>query len=188
MLSNLIIELYRAAQGMAVDEFQEFSLGLLNSLVPFDSARYVGGMVTQQGLRVQESFLHNKPIEAVSDYAAITHADPVLNALRANPGRVIRFHPPTLFSGKEKRPLFDYAQRFEHANGISAMYIDQDSPHAQAISIFRADKDSHFLEQDSLITGQLFLHLLEALKINQALAVHRSVKDADRSTDRKSVV
>lgn len=183
MLGNLLIELYRAAQVMAVDEFQEFCLGLLNSIVPFDSARYGGGVLTPLGLQVQESFLHNKSIEAITDYASITHADPVLKALRTNPGRVIRFHPPTLFSGKEKRPLFDYAKRFEHANGISALYVlDQDSPHAQSISIFRADKENHFLEQDRLIIEQVFPHLLEALNINQALAIHRSINDTDRST------
>lgn len=183
MLGNLLIELYRAAQVMAVDEFQEYCLGLLNSIVPFDSARYAGGVLTPLGLHVQESFLHNKSIEAITDYASIAHADPVLKALRTNPGRVMRFHPPTLFSGKEKRPLFDYAKRFEHANGISALYVlDQDSPHARSISIFRADKENPFLEQESLIIEQVFPHLLEALDINQALAIHRSINDTDRST------
>lgn len=182
MLSNLLIELYRAAQGMAVDEFQEFSLGLLNSLVPFDSAIYGSGVLMQQGMQIQEVYLHNKPIELLSDYAAITHADPVLKALRANPGRVIRFHPPTLFSDKEKRPLFNYAKRYEHSNGMSTVHIDQDSPQAQVISIFRADEDSHFLTQDSWMVEQVLPHLLEAHKVNQALAVHRSVKDTDRST------
>lgn len=153
-----------------------------NSLVPFDSARYGGGMLTQQGLQIQESFLHNKPIEAISDYAPITHADPVLKAARANPGRVIRFHPPTLFAGKENRPLFDYAKRYEHSNGMSALFLDQGSPHAQAISIFRADEDGHFLARDSWIAEQVMPHLLEALKVNHALAVHHSFEDADRST------
>ncbi len=182
MSTNLILELYRAAQEMAVDEFQEFSLGLLNTLVPFDSARYMGGMMTQQGLQVQECFLRNKPIEAISDYASITHADIVLRKARAFPNRSIRFHPPTLFSGKENRPLFDYAKRYEHMNGMTALYLDQDSPYAQVISLFRADEDSHFLAQDSSIVGQVLPHLLEALKINQALAIYHSVKDTDRST------
>lgn len=180
--SDLLIELYRAAQEMAVGEFQEFSLGLLNSLVPFDSARYGGGMLTQEGLQIQESFLHNKPIEAVSDYAAITHADPVLKAACANPGRVIRFHPPTLFSGKEKRPLFDYAKRYKHSNGMSAIFLDQNSPHAQAISLFRANEDDHFLAQDSWIAEQVIPHLLEAIKVNQALAIQRSFETSDSST------
>jgi len=182
VLSNLIIELYRAAQGMAVDEFREFSLGLLNSLVPFDSAAYGYGVLRLQGLQIQEVYLHNKSTEFIHDYAAITHADPVLRAARANPGRMVRFHPPTLFSGKENRPLFDYAKRYEHANGMSTVHIDQDSPHAQILSIWRADKDSHFLAQDGCIAAQVLPHLLEAIKVNQALFIHRSVKDTDRST------
>lgn len=182
MLSNLLIELYRAAQGMAVDEFQEFSLGLLNSLVPFDSAIYGSGVLKQQGLQIHECFLHNKPVEVLSDYAAITHADPVLRAARANPGRVIRFHPPTLFLGKEKRQLFNYAKRYEHSNGMSTVHIDQDAPHAQILSMWRADKDSYFLKQDGWMAEQVMPHLLEALKVNQALAIHRSVKGPDRST------
>ena len=165
-----------------MDEFQEFSLGLLNSLVPFDSALYGGVVLKQQGMQIQEVYLHNKPIELLSDYAAITHADPVLKALRANPGRVVRFHPPTLFSGKEKRPLFDYTKRHENANGMATAHIEQDSPHAQMLTIWRADEDRHFLQQDSWIAEQFLPHLLEALKINQALAVHRLVKDAGRST------
>lgn len=180
--SNLIIELYRAAQGMAVDEFRKFSLGLLNSLVPFDSAVYGYGVLRQQGLQIQEVYLHNKSSEFIHDYAAITHADPVLRAARTNPGRIIRFHPPSLFSGKEKRPLFDYAKRYEHANGMSTVHTGQDSSHAQILSMWRADKDSHFLAQDGCIAAQVLPHLLEAIKVNQTLSVHRAVKDADRST------
>ncbi|MHB8915656.1 MAG: helix-turn-helix transcriptional regulator [Thiobacillus sp.] len=167
---------------MAVDKFQEFSFGLLNSLVPFDSAIYGSGVLMQQGMQIQEVYLHNKPIEVLSDYAAITHADPVLRAARANPGRVIRFHPPTLFAGKEKRPLFDYAKRYGHSNGMSTIHFDQDSPDTQILSMWRVDKGNHFLKQDSWIAAQVLPHLLEALKVNQALTVHRSIKDADRST------
>lgn len=179
---HLIIELYRAAQGMAVDEFQEFSLGLLKSLVPFDSAKYMGGELTRQGMRAQEVFLHNEPVETVSDYAGITHADPVLKVVHANPDRVIRFHPPTLFAGKENRPLFDFARRYEHANGMATVHFDEDSRRAQILSLYRADADSHFLKQDSSIAEQVLPHFLEALKVNQALAVQRAVQDADRST------
>jgi hypothetical protein len=120
---HLIIELYRAAQEMAVDEFQKFSMGLLNSLVPFDSAIHGNIVLKQQGMQFQEIHLHNKPVEQLADYLAITHADPVLRAACANPGEMIRFHPPTLFSDKEKRPLFDYARRYEHANGMSTVRI-----------------------------------------------------------------
>ena len=179
---HLIIELYRAAQEMAVDEFQEFSLGMLKSLVPFDSAAYGSGVLMQQGMQIHEIYLHNKPIEQILDYAAITHADPVLRAARANPGRVIRFHPPTLFAGKENRPLFDYARRYENANGMHTVHVDQDSPQAQMISMWRADEDSHFLKRDSWAAEQVLPHFFEALKINQAFAVHRITKDVDRST------
>lgn len=179
---HLIIELYRAAQEMAVDEFREFSMGLLNSLVPFDSAMHGSGPLMQQGMQIQEIYLHNKPIEQLADYAAITHADPVLEAGRANPGRVIRFHPPTLFAGKEKRPLFDYAKRYEHGNGMTTVHVDRCSSHAQLFALYRADKDRHFLKQDSWIAEQVLPHVLEALKVNRALAVHRTVKGADHST------
>ena len=179
---HLIIELYRAAQEMAVDEFHEFSMSLLNSLVPFDSALYGSGPLRPQGMQIQEVYMHNKPIEQLADYAAITHADPVLEAARANPCRMIRFHPPTLFAGKEKRPLFDYARRYEHANGMSALYMDHDSPHAQLFGMWRADQDKHFLKQDNWVAEQIIPHVLEAHKINRALAINRTVKDADRST------
>ncbi|TXT23049.1 MAG: LuxR family transcriptional regulator [Gallionellaceae bacterium] len=179
---HLIIELYRAAQGMAVDEFQEFSLGLLKSLVPFNSAKYMGGVLTQQGMRVQEVYLHNEPVETVSDYAGIVHADPVLKAVRANPDKIVRFHPATLFAGRESRPLFDFAKRYEHANGMAIAHFDGDTPQVQALSLYRADADSHFLEQDCSMAEQVLPHFLEAIKINQALAVHRSTKDGDRST------
>lgn len=179
---HLIIELYRAAQEMAVDEFREFSMGLLNSLVPFDSAKYMGGVLTQQGMQAQEVYLHNEPVETVSDYAAITPADPVLKVARANLGRAICFHPPTLFAGRENRPLFDFAMRYEHANGMATIHVDQDSPHVQTLSLYRADGDSHFLKQDSWIAEQVIPHLLEAHKVNRALALHRTVKDADQST------
>jgi DNA-binding CsgD family transcriptional regulator len=179
---HLIIELYRAAQEMPVDEFREFSMGLLKSLVPFDSAIHGSAVLKQQGMQIQETYLYNKPVEQLADYAAITHADPVLEASRANPGRMIRFHPPTLFSGKEKRPLFDYAKRYEHGNGTFTIHVDQCSPDAQIFGMYRADQNRHFLKQDSWIAEQVIPHLLEAHKVNRALAMRRTVNDADRST------
>lgn len=178
---HLIIELYRAAQEMAVDEFREFSMGLLRSLVPFDSAMHGSGPLMQQGMQIQEIYLHNKAIEQLADYAAIAHADPVLKAGRANPGRMIRFHPPTLFAGKKNQSLFDYARRYEHGNGMSTVHVDQDTPDAQIFGIWRADQDRHFLKQDSWIAEQVIPHLLESFKVNQALALHRTENDAERS-------
>lgn len=178
---HLIIELYRAAQEMPVDEFREFSMGLLSSLVPFDSAMYGKAVLKPQGMQIQEIYLHNKPPELLADYAAITHADPVQKAARANPGKMVRFHPPVLFSDKEERPLFDYARRYEHGNGMATIHIDQDTTDAQLLSLYRADQDKHFLKQDSWVAEQVIPHFLEAHKINRALAVHRTVKDADRS-------
>lgn len=179
---HLVIELYRAAQEMAVDEFQEFSMSLLKSLVPFDSAMHGRVVLKQQGMQIEEIYLHNKPLEQLADYSTVTHADPVLRAARASPGRPIRFHPPTLFSGKEKRPLFDYARRYEHGNGMSTIHADQCSSHAHFFALYRADEDRHFLKQDSWVAEQVIPHLLEAHKINQALALHRTAEDADRST------
>jgi hypothetical protein len=85
--------------------FRNIPWNCLTRLYLFDSARYASGVLTQQGLQIQEFFLHNKPIEAVSDNAVITNADPLLRAVRDNPDRVIRFHPPTLFPAKKDRCL-----------------------------------------------------------------------------------
>lgn len=179
---HLIVELYRAAQEMPVDEFWEFSMSLLKSLVPFDSAIHGSVVLKQRGMQIQEVYMHNKPLEQLADYTAITHADPVLEASRANPGRMIRFHPPTLFSGKEKRPMFEYARRYEHGNGTFTIHVDHGVADAQIFGMYRADQDRHFLEQDSWIAEQVIPHLLEAHKVNQALALNRTIKDADRST------
>ena len=181
-MSNFLLDLYRGSQEMSVDEFQDYSLHLLKALVPFDSARYVGGTLTRQGVSIHESFLVNKPFDAITDYAQIAADDDVLRTLCDNPGRVVRFHPKTLFSAKEKKPLFEYATRFEHGNGMSVLSVGKDSPSAEAVSIFRADDDDHFLERDSWTLQQVLPHLLEALKINRALAIHRSFDDANCNT------
>lgn len=65
---------------------------------------------------------------------------------------------------------------------MATIHFDEGSPQVQALSLYRADADSHFLKHDSWIAEQVLPHFLEVLKINQALAVHRTVQDADRST------
>ena len=179
-LGKLIIELYRTAQEMPVDEFQEFSMVLFKSLLPFDSARCTAGEMTPQGFRPWEAFLHNKSIEVISDYAAIKHVDPVAKASFANPGSIVRFHSPTLYRAKKDLALRDYTRSHENINGMTAIYTARGSNEMQSISIFRANEDSYFSEQECRMAALVFPHLLEATKVNRTLALCHIHQRADQ--------
>lgn len=179
-LSQLLLELYRAAQAMPVAEFPDFALVLVKSLLPFDSARLVGRSTwDSQRLEVQSVHLHNEPENMVLDWVTISRLDVVLKHVVTHPGRAWRFHAPTLFAGRDMAVMRDYIERYQHLNTMSYAHLSRNNGRwqrgkpmqGQGLSLFRADPDDMFTAEQSMLLNQLAPHVIEATAINQALAV-----------------
>jgi DNA-binding CsgD family transcriptional regulator len=168
--STLLLELYRAARTLPAGEFPDLALGLVQAVLPFDSARLMTVEFTGDAAQVRASLTYHEAADSVLDWAAIHRHDPVMAALRSQPGRVVSFHTPTLFRAPQRSILRDYAERYRHQDGLSMLLPEADSGYTDALSFFRARDDIHFDARAQCLMRQLMPHLLEALKLNRQLA------------------
>lgn len=167
---TLLLALYRAARTLPAGEFPDVALGLVQAVLPFDSARLMKVQFSGSVALVHGSFTYNEPVDSVLDWANINRHDPVMATLRAQAGRAISFHTPTLFRDPQRAILRDYAERYRHQDGLSMLLPDTDSGYVDALSFFRARDDVHFLPREQCLMRELMPHLLEALKLNRQLA------------------
>jgi DNA-binding CsgD family transcriptional regulator len=169
--SSLLLELYRAARFMPVAEFPEFALGLLRRCLSFDSARLLTVEFAGSATLIRSSTAYNVNGNHVLDWASINRKDLVLAAVREQTNRPISFHVATLFAAPEYSVVRDYAERYEHANGLCVALADTESGYTDGLSLYRARDDDHFGVQEQLLLRLLMPHLIEALKLNRQLSV-----------------
>lgn len=169
--SGLILQIYRAARELPVDEFQNFALGLVRSLVPFDSARWATVELAGRGAITHCLHLINEPTDILLDWDAINQKDKLMHAVITNPGRAYGIHSETEYAGCELAVMRDYTQRYCHANIICIAQPTGTPHHMQGLSLFRAGQEDHFHEDNLRIVECLMPHLVEALGICRTLAL-----------------
>lgn len=168
--SSLLLAMYRAARSMPVAEFPEFALGLWRSHIGFDSARLLSVQFDGGATLIRSCVAHNVAGDHLLDWAAINRKDLVLTAIREQPSRPVSFHVATLFAAREYAIVRDYAARYDHANGLCVALPDAESGYTDGLSLYRARDDNHFGRPEQLLLRNLMPHLIEALKLNRALA------------------
>lgn len=170
-LSGLILQIYRAARELPVDEFQNFTLGLVRSLVPFDSARWATVELAGRGAITHCLHLINEPTDILLDWDAINQKDKLMHAVKTNPGRAYSIHADTEFASRELAVMRDYAHRYRHANIVCIAELTDTPGHLQGLSLFRTRQEDHFAEANERIVECLMPHLVEALGICRTLAL-----------------
>ena len=168
--SSLMLAMYRAARTMPVAEFPEFALGLWRSYIGFDSARLLSVEFDGGATLIRSCTAHNVAGDHLLDWAAINRKDLVLAAIREQPSRPVSFHVATLFAAREYSIVRDYAERYDHANGLCVALPDTESGYTDGLSLYRARDDNHFGEREQMQLHSLMPHLIEALKLNRTLA------------------
>ena len=169
-LSNLILELYRAAKETPVDEFQELALALVRAQSPFQTAIWGNGEMTVDGFIAHSVHLHNEPPDMLADWASSNrHNTEIIDTVVANSGQALIFHAPSLFNRPEHSIMLDYQRRYGHLNGVVITTVSSSHPYGQWLSLYRADNHDHFCQADSRMLEQVMPHLVEALEINRII-------------------
>lgn len=170
-ISRLTLEIYRSAREMPSSEFPNFMLGLLRSLVPFDSSRWVSVELMGKGAITHCAHLMNEPADVVLDWESLNKKDKALHAVLATPGKSINVHAKTYFEGRAFAEMRDYTQRYRHANSLIIGQYTTPPRFAEGLSIYRARDEACFDEQNRRIVDQLMPHMVEALATNRVIAL-----------------
>ena len=170
-ISHMILEIHRAAREMPTQDFQGFILGLVRSLVPFDSSRWVSIKLQAQGAVTNCAYLVNEPADIVLDWDAVNRQDKLMHAVVANPGKAFGIHSATFFAGAETAEMRDYTQRYNHANSLCIASFTATPQHVEGLTLYRAKQDEHFDAESERALEQLMPHMVEALTTSRVLAL-----------------
>jgi DNA-binding CsgD family transcriptional regulator len=174
-LSQLLIELYRAAREMPLAEFQGWALGLLRPALGFNSAQWGSG--TQKGESISKHgfslFLVNEPPDAADRYDEVKDQDLSVRQVWKQGQGVIAFNAGALFAAKSHAGIRAYTRRVAHENTLIAFDVDRTRGFTRWLSLYRADAGREYQPEDRRLLGLVFPHLCEALAINRATHLAR---------------
>ncbi|MES3025323.1 MAG: LuxR C-terminal-related transcriptional regulator [Pseudomonadota bacterium] len=170
---QFLLDLYGASRELSVGEFPQRAMALLGKLVAFDSARLitVSGASHAGQIEICGAIVHNTPVDMVLDWESIYAKDTILQKVMADQGTALAFHAPTLFAARDKSVVLDYANRFEHLNGVVIAQKAAQQDRIDGLSVYRAATDRHFSDRERLLVERVMPHLQSALHINAMLAV-----------------
>ncbi|MGK5079573.1 helix-turn-helix transcriptional regulator [Janthinobacterium sp. HLX7-2] len=144
---------------------------LLRAVVNFDSARLLSVDFASGTALIQGSIMYNIPENNVLDWENIHRNDLVLQQVMAHPNRPLSFHSPTLFAAPQHAIMRDYANRYDHQNGLVMVLHDRDTGFSDGLSFYRACDEAHFGRYEQRLIRAVMPHLQEALKLNRQLAI-----------------
>lgn len=181
-LGDLLLTLYRSAREVPVDDFQEQALMLLKAFLPFDAARWGGGIRDAHGVVFHAPYLYNDSPDSLADYMPVRDQDQVAFYCLAHPGVTMNCYLPE--SSRHSPELEAYATRYGHEHGLVTGFHHPRSGVLASVSLYRTSKARPFSEAQRQLMEAVFPHLQEALKVSQTLQAERY---REASGDRWSV-
>jgi DNA-binding CsgD family transcriptional regulator len=175
---ELLLELYRGARELSVADFPEYAFGLVSGVLRFDAARYTALKFLDPGAVVCTSHVWNEPTDTVLDWEQINRHDIVVPTVLAAPGRAFNFHQRTLFAGPGNAIMRDFVERTAHRNNLVIAARDADEGLWKSLSLYRAGPEDRYAERDRRLLEALMPHIVEALRINEALGALAVQADA----------
>ncbi|MYM22721.1 hypothetical protein GTP46_08690 [Duganella sp. FT135W] len=169
--SNLLLEMYRSARSFSTGEFPDVAMQLVRSAFDFDSGRLLSANMATGAAVVQDCVMYNIPDYNALDWESIQRKDLAAHRVLACPGTPVSFNSPTLFSGPDNSVVRDYANRYDHQNGLVMVLHDSETGFTDGYSFYRRDPDAHFSRYDQLMLKAVMPHLQDAIKLNRQLDV-----------------
>jgi DNA-binding CsgD family transcriptional regulator len=157
-LGNAILHIYRMARERPVDEFQHFVLGIVRSMIPFDSSQWATGEFVGNKMVTRFAHLQDQPDHVVLDWDAASHQDRLMDLMIANPGRAVSMHTPVFFADREVR---------RYANSLGIAVRASLLRHWETLSLSRVTSEKRYAEVERSWLEQLMPHLMEALEHNR---------------------
>jgi DNA-binding CsgD family transcriptional regulator len=178
--SNLLLTIYREAQEVSVQEFQDAVLDTLKDELPFDTSMWGTATMTDQGIDIHSLHLHNTTQAMIDAYQKVKHLDVAAMRVTAKPKETIGFATDRDFEGEELRPYREFLREFRHENFFITSDINPLTRFAQWVSLYRHDTRKACTPLETELLSCLAPHLMQALAINRLVHMDRLTGDAAR--------
>lgn len=177
--STLLLQLYRHAQALPVDKFQDATLELVRPHVHFDSSMWGTATMMEDGIDIHSVHLYNSSPAMLKEYQKIKHFDTAAMRVTAQPTLTLGFHVED-FPGDANREFRQFLHDFGHRNFLITSDINPVTRFVQWVSLYRKDLDARCTGTDIDLLACLAPHLMQALALNRLVHLDGLVRDAAR--------
>ena len=117
--SNLLLTIYRQAQELPVDEFQDQVLNAIKPHLPFDTSMWGTARMTAKGIDIHSLHLHETSQAMIDAYEKVKHLDVAAVRVTEQPTATIAFSTTADFQEPELEPLRAFLHEFRHRTSSS---------------------------------------------------------------------
>jgi DNA-binding CsgD family transcriptional regulator len=178
--SQLLLTIYRLAQEVPVDQFQDKVLDAVKAYLPFDSSMWGTAVMTQAGIDIHSLHLHNTTPAMIEAYEKVKHLDVAAVRVTSQPTATIAFNTDTDFSDPQLDAYREFLHDFRHENFLITSDINPITRFAQWVSLYRNSKTQHCSPEETEMLACLAPHLMQALAINRLVHLDRLTGDSAR--------
>jgi DNA-binding CsgD family transcriptional regulator len=178
--SNLLLTIYRQAQELPVDEFQDRILDAVKAFIPFDTSMWGTARMTATGIDIHSLHLHNTTQAMIDAYEQVKHLDVAAMRVTEQPTATIGFSTASDFEQPGLEPYREFLHDFRHENFFITSDINPVTRFAHWVSLYRADKTQVCTPQETELLACIAPHLMQALAINRLVHLDRLTGDETR--------
>lgn len=178
--SNLLLTIYRHAQELPVQEFQDVILDDVKSLLPFDSSMWGTATMTGDGIDIHSLHLHNTTQAMIEAYEKVKHLDVAASRITQQPTATMGFNTSIDFAGAGLQPYREFLHQFRHENFLITTDMNPITRFVQWVSLYRNDPEQVCTPTDIELLACLAPHLMQALAINRLVHLDRLTSDVAR--------
>lgn len=178
--SELLLNLYKDAQDLPVDVFQDSTLTSLKQILPFDSCMWGHGVMKEVGLDIHSIHLYNSSHDMLNAYDKIKHLDRAALEIVQYPTKTMAFHSQSYFADDQYRKIREFCSVFGHENYWISSDVNSRTKFTQWISLYRKNREQLCTKEETELFTHLAPHLMQALAINRVKNIDRILGDLAR--------
>lgn len=178
--SDLLLAIYRQAQELPVDQFQDSILTVLKRYLPFDSSMWGTATMTDGGIDIHSLHLHNTTQRMIEEYEKVKHLDVAAVKVVSQPTSTIAFNTNTDFEGEELEKYRDFLHKFRHENFFISSDLNPITRFVHWVSLYRAEAGLTCTDEETELLSCIAPHLMQALAINRLVHLDRLTGDLAR--------
>lgn len=180
--SHLLLTIYRRAQELDVQRFQDQILTDLKVALHFDSSMWGTATMTPAGIEIHSIHLYNLPAAMLPAYEKIKHLDTSAVQVTQRPRATMGFNVERDFAGSDYEAVRRFCDEFGHRNYFVTSEMNARTQFVHWISLFRTDAQRVCTPAELELLSFLAPHLMQALALNRLVHLDRLGGDTARET------
>jgi DNA-binding CsgD family transcriptional regulator len=178
--SRIVLDLYRNAQELPVDQFQDAALEQVKACLAFDASTWGTGTMTQAGIDIHSLHRHRFPDDMMAAFARVAHQDSAAERVTRHPRMTIGFSAEEEFTREDQAEIRQFARDYSQHHCFVTSDIHPVTRFAHWISLFRSNPSQRCLEHEVHFLSELAPHLMQSVAINRLVHLDRMLGDSAR--------